>query len=256
MLNFVKHYGISQLKEITSALSDAIVKFDPEGATEAAISEMQENFDKVNKEFSTAKREWEREDLEAREIQKLHDQRMAAAELLQAQSDADPTNEKISNGLLKLLESLEEMQPDIDREREEADDSKIAMEQLDSVVKMYAEKLKTARSSFDKARRSMATAEREKLRQKEMAERASMAAGITKSGTGLSTALERMNKIAENAQDEASALKRKADLLTPVRAEDDDTVKAALAAVSGTVVTTAPLTAKDRLAALRDRQAA
>ncbi|WP_052700119.1 hypothetical protein [Methylocucumis oryzae] len=57
---FFKHYGIQKTKELVNLLGEAIVKFDPEGATEAAIAEIEEKFDKLNLAFSKAKKTWEK----------------------------------------------------------------------------------------------------------------------------------------------------------------------------------------------------
>ena len=81
---FLKNYGKTKIMDGVQGLNDAIVSWDPEGATEAAIAEMEENFDEINKQYSQAKSVWEKEDREAREIVAVRDQRMAAAEALSA----------------------------------------------------------------------------------------------------------------------------------------------------------------------------
>lgn len=58
---FIKNYGKNKIVSGINALNDAIVAFDPEGATEAAIAEMEENFDEINREFSKAKQYWAHE---------------------------------------------------------------------------------------------------------------------------------------------------------------------------------------------------
>jgi len=246
---FFKHYGKSKIQQGIQSLNDAIVSFDPEGATSAAIAEMEENFDSINKEFSKAKQEWAREQKEADEIEKLRDQRMAAAEHISGQLEASPDNAQLDAALTQLLDSLEEMADDITREVEEAVDAKEVMDELDLTVKMYADKLKSARSDMKKAANSMKKAQRQEERAEEKAARAAQQAGITSSANGLSSALESMNRQAQEAQANADAAKRKAQLLGKSEVEENDAIAAAMAAVSGEAPK--PTSAKDRLAALR-----
>jgi chromosome segregation ATPase len=156
---FIRNYGKGKFASGVQALQDAIVAWDPEGSTEAAIAEIEENFDEVNREFSKAKQDWQREQAEADEIVALHTKRVQAAELLQQQSESDPSNEQISAGLVQLLDVLEGMQDDIDREKQEAEDAKEVMDELEATVKMYGEKLKTARSDMQRAQKTMQKAQ-------------------------------------------------------------------------------------------------
>lgn len=247
--NFMKHYGKGKLQDGVRALNDAIVSFDPEGASEAAIDEMEENFDKINKEFSTAKQEWAREQKEADVIVELRDKRMAAAEHIAGQLESDTDNAQLNEALNQLLDSLDEMTDDVEREKEEAVDAKALMDELDETVKMYATKLKNARSDMKKAMNNMAKAKRQEERAEEKAARAAQSAGLSNSVSGLSSALESMNRQATDAQASADAAKRKANLLSGTKAEENDAVAAAMAAVSGDAPK--PTSARDRLAAMR-----
>lgn len=249
MSKFLKNYGKNAIMDGVQSLQDSIVSWDPDGAVEAEIAVMEENFDEVNKQFSQAKTVWKKENDEAIAIVKVRDQRMAAAESISKQLAADPTNTDIETGLNQLLTALENMQEDIDLEVEEADDAKELMDELDAVVKMYAEKLKTARRDMRKASNAMTKAKAKEERAKDKADRASQMAGLKKSGGGLSSALESMNRQAQEATDSADAAKRKAELLGSSKAEENDVVAAAMAAASGEAPKATSVT--ERLAALR-----
>jgi len=246
---FIKHYGKNKITQGIAALNDAIVSFDPEGATEAAIAEMEENFDQINREFSKAKQEWTREQAEADQIVALYNKRLAAAEHIQGQLADDPTNAQLNDALTQLVGTLEEMQSDVDREKEEAVDAKEVMDELEATVTMYADKLKSARSDMQKAARMMEKAKRTEERAEAQADRAAQLAGLKQKAGGIGSALESMNRQAAEAQARADAAKRKADLLGPTKVEENDAVAAALAAVSGEAP--APTSVTDRLAALK-----
>ena len=57
---FLNNYGKGNLMDAAQGLNDSIVSWDPEGATEAAIAEMEENFDEINKQYSQAKSVWQK----------------------------------------------------------------------------------------------------------------------------------------------------------------------------------------------------
>ena len=246
---FLQHYGKKKLMDGVQGLNDAIVSWDPEGATEAAIAEMEEKFDEINKQYSQAKTVWTKEDGEAKAIVAVRDQRMAAAELLSEQLAADPDNAEIEAGLNGLLEALEEMQEDMAIEIEEADDAEDLMKELGETVKMYASKLKSARRDMTRASNNMAKAKAKEERAKASADRAAQAAGLKSTSGGLSSALESMNRQAQDATDSADAASRKAELLGDKKVESNDAVAAAMAAVSGEAPTATSIA--DRMAALR-----
>lgn len=248
---FLKSYGKNAIADAAKSMTDAIVAFDPEGASEAEIGAMEEQFDQVNREYSKAKTEFLKEQKEAEEIEALRDKRLAAAAVLQEKAEAGDSNAEA--GLLQLLDALEEMEPDIERELEEAADAKMVMDELDETVKLYAEKLKTARSDMKRATQAMKRAEKQAERAEEKAARAARLAGLKKDTSSLGSALESMNRQAAEAQAKADAATRKANLLGKSNVEENDAVAAALAQVSGEP---APATtAADRLAALRAKSA-
>lgn len=240
----MKNYGKNAGRSVAQGLTDALVSLDPTGMSEAEIETIEEQFDAVNREFAVAKAEWQREQKEADDIVKLREQRMAAAELL----SEDPSKEEALN---KLLTSLEEMQADVDREIEEAADAKAVMNELEETVKLYADKLKTARTTMKKAASEMQKAQKQAERAKEQAERSARLQGLRSASSNVGSALAAMNRKAEEAKQEADAARRKAQLLGKSTAEEDDDVAAAMAAVSGKPI--ASTSAADRLAALRGR---
>lgn len=239
---FFKHYGIQKTKDLVNLLGEAIVKFDPEGATEAAIAEIEEKFDKLNLAFSKAKKTWEKEQQEAETIVALYNQRLAAAEHLQAMPDK-------ASALNQLLTVLEEMLPDVEREKQEAADAKQYMTELEQLVLQYAEKLKSARHTVEKAKKAMERATFLKQQAEDKAEAAKMASGLSGSASSLSSAIGHMENLAQASLAAADAANRKASLLQPVSVEDNPDIKAALDAVTGKTTTVSTLT--DRLAALK-----
>ena len=249
-LKFWKHFSREKINDAGRALTDAIVRFDPETASEAAIAEMEENFDNLNLEFSKAKQEWQKEQREADEVQKTYEQRLQAAELLQTQVAEGGRGVKDKEaGLLQLLESLEGMQEDVELEAEEAADAKALMEELQQTVDILADKLKSARRDMKKAQNTLARAQAAEDRAKKQEDRAREIAGLKSSAGGLNTALDSLNRAADDAKAKADASSRKTTLIGGAKPEQNSAVTAALAEVSGKPA--APTSVADRLAALK-----
>jgi hypothetical protein len=240
---FLKNYGVQKAKDLSNLIAEAIVKFDPEGATEAAIAEIEEKFDKLNLSFSKAKQAWEKENAESVAITTLYNQRLAAAEILQEKPEK-------AEALAKLVSMLEDMLPDVQREQQEALDAKQYMDDLEALVTQYAEKLKIARETIETAKRQLAQAELNKQRANEKAEAAKVASGLSSSGTSLSSAITHMENLAQQAATEADAASRKASLLQPTQEEDDADIQEAMAQAKGDQQNVGN-TIQDRLAALR-----
>lgn len=241
-MNFFANYGVQKAKQLMAGLSEAIVKFDPEAATEAAIAEIEQKFDTLNLSFSKAKKAWEKEQKEADTIVALYNQRLAAAEFLQTQEGKEQAIEK-------MLNLLEDMRPDLEREKQEAQEAKEDMALLEGLVIQYAEKLKSARKTVEAAKRQMERSEAQKQRAVEMVDAAAMAAGLTTKTSELSDALTHMQNLAHESQTEADAAMNKAKLLRPTAIEEDDEdIREAMAAVSGPVK---PVSVADRLATLK-----
>ena len=239
---FFKNYGVQKAKDLANLLGEAIVKFDPEGATEAAIAEIEEKFDKLNLTFSKAKQAFVKEDNEARTIIALYNQRLAAAEHLQAVPEK-------AEALTQLVTLLETMHVDVEREKQEADEAKQYMQELEGLVKQYASKLTSARATVEHAKKAMERAKliKEQALEKEAA--AKMASGLSGSSSSLSSALDHMNHLAEQSLVAADAASRKASLLQPTVIEDNPDIKAAMAAVSGQPELSSSV--QERLAALK-----
>jgi len=62
-------------------------------------------------------------------------------------------NQRLADALNQLVAILEDMLPDVEREKQEAQDAKQYMGELEGLVKQYAEKLKTARHTVEQAKK-------------------------------------------------------------------------------------------------------
>jgi len=256
VLSFIGNLIGVKTNQAVSAGVEALVRWDPQGATEAELRTMEQNLDELGMQVARARQSYDREQQEADAISQLSHQRMAAAESLQNQSnaEADPARKAaLDKSLATLLDMLEKMTPDVDRENADAKDAKSFLEQLEAAYADAGGKLKTARSQLDSAQRDMARAAQQRDMAQSQAEAARRAAGLTQTTSSLNVALKAMQDSAARDLATADAAAAKARLLAPTAPEKDDpNIVAALAAASGQAP--APTTLSDRLAALKARQ--
>jgi chromosome segregation ATPase len=258
LFGFLRSFGKEKLGQAGQSITQRIVSWDPETASQAEIEEMIAELDKITVEAGKAKAEYDREQAEADAAHKNYDRYMAAAELLNKQLDEakgagdEPKAQQLGTSLEKLLSDLEKLSPEVDREAREAEEAKAYYQEVKELAELTAQKVKSARSQLDGAQRDMRRAEIEKERAKSRAEKAENLAGLRKDTSSLGVALAAMNKQAEDAKASASASDMKAQLLAPTRDKEDENIKAALNAVSGES-STATGSVSDRLAALRKK---
>jgi len=256
MFNFIRHFvGVKTDQAVQSGI-EALVRWDPKGATEAELRVMEQHLDELGLEVAQARAVYEREKQEADAIQTLLDQRMAAAEMLQGQlaTEVDPTRRTaLEQSLHTLLDMLEQMTPDVEREASEATDAQAFLAMLEQTYADAGTKLKEARRQLERAERDMRRAEQQREQAERQAEAARRAAGLSGTTSSLNVALKAMNDAAARDLAQAEAASLKAKLLAPTRPEQDDpNIAAALAAASGKGAVAQ--SASERLARLKARQ--
>ena len=255
MISFIRNLVGVKTDRAVQAGVEALVRWDPQSATEAELRTMEQNLDGLGMQVAQARATYEREKKEADAITSLSRQRLAAAEQIEKQlaAETDPSRKAgLEKSLSTLVSMLEEMAPEIEREEAEAKD---ALDFVEMLEKTYAEagaKLKGARADLDKAQRNMSRAQQQRDAAERRAEAARQAAGLASATSGLSVALKAMQDSAARDLASADAAASKAKLLKPTRPEEDDpNIAAALRAASGQAPT--PTNLSDRLAAIRSR---
>lgn len=255
MLQFIGNLLGVKADHAVNAGVEALVRWDPQAATEAELRTMEQNLDDLGLQVAKARQEYDREEKEAEAIQATAKQRMAAAEQLQAQMNAatDPAMKaNLEKSLGILVGLLEQMQPDVDRETKQAADAKDFLEMLEKTYAEAGGKLKAARGALEQAQRDMARAAQQKETAERQAEMALQAAGLSQTTTGLTVALKTMQDAAARDLQSADAATAKARLLRPSQPEQDDpNIAAALAQAAGH--SPAPTSLADRLAALKGK---
>jgi chromosome segregation ATPase len=256
MFSFIRNLVGVKTDQAVQGAVEALVRWDPKSATEAELRTMEQHLDELGRQVAEARASYTKEKKEADAIKALSSQRMAAAEQLQRQMDAetDPARKaSFEKSLATIVNMLEQMAPDVDREVQDEVDAHEFLTMLEDSYNQAGAKLKDAKSALERAQRDMGRAEQQREMAARQAEAARQAAGLAGATSGLNVALKAMQDSAAKNLVEAEAAKTKAKMLAPTKPEQDDpNIAAALAAASGKAPAASSLS--DRLAALRSKQ--
>ena len=256
MLQFIGNLiGVKADKAVQAGV-EALVRWDPQGASEAELRTMEQHLDELGQQVARARQSYDKEAREAEEIQALYTQRMAAAEHLQAQlaGEGDPAKKTgLERSLNSLVGMLEQMAPEIDREKKDAVDAKEFLEMLEKTYAEAGGKLREGRAQLERAQRDMGRAAQQRQMAEQQADAARRAAGLSTTTSSLNVALKAMQDTAARDLANAEAANMKADLLRPSAPEQEDpNIAQAIQIASGKPA--APTSLTDRLAALKARQ--
>lgn len=258
IFGFLKSFGKDKFNNVGQSITQKIVAWDPETASQAEIEEMIRELDRVTREAGKAKAEYDKEQSEANAARKNYDKYVAAAEVLNKQLEEAqtagnlPRANDISSSMDKLLGELEQMHPEVEREAREAEEAKAYYDEVMQLAEVTAQKVRAARAQLEQAKRDMRRAEIEQQRAQSRAEKAEGLAGLRKETSSLGVALEAMNRQAEQARASAAASDMKSKLLGQGPPAKDQNIEEALKAASGAPTGTTDSFA-DRLAALRKK---
>src|SRR6516162_2892622 len=206
MLAFMKNLAGVKMDKVADAAVEALVRWDPKSASEAELRTMEQRLDELGREVALARQSYNKEKQEADTIQALSHQRMAAAEQLQGQvnTETDPARKSaLEKSLETLVGMLEQMAPEIDREKRDEVDARDYLAMLEQTYAEAGGKLKTARSDLERAQRDMARAAQQREQADRQAEAARRAAGLASQTSSLTVALKAMQDAAQ--KDLASA---------------------------------------------------
>ena len=234
----------------------AIMNLDFKGGSAAELRDMEGKLDAFGLKVSEAAQTLARETQEYEAIHRISDQKMAAAELLQRQINAetDPARRaSLEASLAKLVGELEQLAPDVERERQDMVTAKAFLDELQGVYDQKGAELRSAKAELERGQQDMQRAAQQRETAERRAQMAREVSGLAGATNHISTALDVMRAAAAKDRRVAEAAAAKARVLAPVRTEDDPHIAAAMAAVSGKPANTS---LADRLAALKQPKAA
>ena len=174
MLAFIRNLVGVKADSAVQAGVEALVRWDPEVASEAELLTMEQHLDDLGRQVAVARQSYDRERREAEAIEALSRQRMAAAELLQSQiaAEGDPGRRAgLERSLETLVSMLEEMAPELEREKQDAVDAK-DFSRCSKRPMPRRRQAEEARGELERARRDMARAGQQRQSAEQQAEAA------------------------------------------------------------------------------------
>ena len=251
---FLSRVGKKQAGNALESFTQAVVAFDPETASEAQISLMEEELDKLGKRVGKAEMDVKKDHEETQALLTQYDRYLAAAERIEGQLEGaeEGQRSKLEESLEKLVAEQERLNPEIERERQEDQEAEAFATELRQAYDVAAEKLKKAQVQLKQAQRRMEQARMKKERALERAEGVRQAAGLSSSMGGLDTALNAMDKETEKAETTSRAAELKIGAFGQTEITDDPNIAAALEAADKPALPAS--STRDRLSALRSRK--
>lgn len=253
---FLRHYGVDKATAVLEEFTAAVVQFDPESASRAQISMMEEERKKLGMRVAEAEREVAREKRETLDLKQDYEEHLKAARILEArladQKDAGETD-ALEASLAKVAGRLEEMNPEIVREEAEDREVEAWSRELRAAYDELGAKLRNAQGELTAARRQldMATLQRERTMEEDRCARE--VSGTTRSVHSMGVALNAMNRETAKVRHEMEVLKASADSTAADNFVGDPNIAEALAAARGKTAA-ARGSLLDRLAALKQRR--
>lgn len=244
-------FAKAKLQQSGEKAAELLASIDPEGMTEAGIAELESKLKELSLEAAAARTDFERERSEAESARALYNRRLKAAEKLDGDLKSAPDNAEIQTALTQILKLLEDSTPDVEREEREAVEAKQILDELEGSAREIAEELRQLRDTAKHAQQEMEKAEREKERAEKAEDRVKRLAGIKAKGSGFSSAIDAMNRAAENQRQQANAAKLRVEVLKPHEAPENRLIEDAMAAVEGKPASNSGESLSERLARLK-----
>jgi chromosome segregation ATPase len=246
---FSLNYLRTKLNDAQKALTEAVVAWDPEGATEAQIAEYSEKVDELARVASKAQRELEEDKNKATVARQAFELKRKAAGILSGKIDATTEGDTakaqtLETSLNSLVDELETLKAEVADLEAMAADSEAYYNERVAKHALGVDKLKKARSALAQAVREQQRAKDFRERQEERKAEANAAAGVSDDLDTVDIALNAMKRNSAKDREAANAARMTADALSTGTAADAE-IAVALAEAAGEVKPA--VSARDRL---------
>ena len=225
MLQFMRNLvGVKADKAVQAGV-EALVRWDPQSASEAELRTMEQHLDELGQQVARARLSYDKETREADAIQAFRRSAWPPRINCKARLRQKPIRRRrqsLERSLTTLVTMLEQMAPEVDREKKDVVDAKEFLEMLEKTYADAGGKLREGRSQLERAQRDMARAGQQRQMAEQQADAARQAAGLSTTTSSLNVALKTMQDAAARDLANAEAANMKAKLLKPTQPEQDD----------------------------------
>ncbi|MDP3009827.1 MAG: hypothetical protein Q8N30_12265 [Methylococcales bacterium] len=238
----------AQVDQAGESLVGALVAFDPETATEVDRDALADKIQGVARKFAEAKHDYDKEqnDVVVKESQIA--QYLTTLDIMVGQLERQEISQAAFDD---FFAGIEEAQAQLIQEQEEAAEAKAVKDELDDILKILTSQLNDFDKITTKALRDVKLAESQVEKEKLKADRQAELANL-KNGIGAeSTAVRKLQEIAQKAKIEAEAAKtvREITAKPQSQAEKMEAMMAQAKQAGAPAVST--MSAAERVAALK-----
>ena len=181
-----------------SSLLELLRKAIPETMDEYQLDEYDQILTKLSTEMAAAEQRKDKETSEYDAIVETHNQLIGDVQATQEKIDSPDTSPglaiKLDAHLKKLLDQIDAMRPDIEREKTEAEDAVEEFNEMKEAVEEAARRSANARSELSRRKIELGKLEREQARINQKEEHQKMMAGIKQHVDGMGTILSSYDK--------------------------------------------------------------
>ena len=211
ILNFFGSFGKAKVEEGVKATAAALARLDPEAASQAQISMLENKLAELRSRLIKAQRAYDKDLQETADWQDKEQKTLQALKILKARYESNPNDAALMSKARRLRTSMDNIHENIAREQREDAQAKAILDQVQALYDKVRERRGTIESKLSDAKQRMESAklreEQGKMREQEAKEIADMEGGFDDIGV----ALDAMNKAAGDAEHKAAVANMSAD---------------------------------------------
>lgn len=238
----------AQVDQAGESLVGALVAFDPETATEVDRDALADKIQGVAKKFAAAKQDYDKEQNDVVVKQAQINEYLAALDVMVGQLERQEISQAVFDD---FYAGIEESQAQLVQEQEEAAEAKAVKDELDDILKILTSQLNDFDRITSKALRDVKLAQSQVEKEKLKAERQAELANLKKGIGGESTAVRKLQEIANKAKIDAEAAKTVREITAKPQSQEEKMAAMMAQAKQASAPPASTMSAAERVAALK-----
>jgi hypothetical protein len=238
----------AQVNQAGESLVSALVSFDPETATQVDRDALVEKIQQVAEKFAAAKHDYDKEQNDVVVKKAQINEYLATLDVMVGQLERQEITQAVFD---EFCVGIEEAQEQLVQEELEAAEAKAVKDELEESLKVLTQQMNDFDRITSKALRDVKLAESQVEKEKLKAQRQDELSNLKKGLGAESTAVRKLQEIAQKAKIEAEATKTVREIAQKPASQDEKMAAIMAQAKQATASAAPPISAADRVAALK-----
>lgn len=249
---FGKLFGV-KADRLKNAILKAEAENNPDDLSEAQLREYQEKWEEITTRLGVAKQRLEKERRDVTALEESIQTHVAGATLLQKKRDVSSTEEekaKHQANITTMVNEIKTMQAKLETEKAEATTAEEHFNLLQTAADRQLERIKSHKKTMLDAKTGMERAKVKLEMAKDREADAKLVAGLVDETTSpIGTALDALNKVAQEMENEAAIANQRAEMLNASveKPATNDDIAAVLKEAKGIHTSADPISTDDFL---------